>query len=88
MPNKPAAKKALRQSEKKMVRNLNVKNNIRFLLRKTKKHIKLNEPAETTQTVAQAIKAIDKAAQKGILKKNTAARKKSRIMKRLAMTGV
>ena len=38
------------------------------------------------ETAALAQKAIDKAAQRGIIKKNTAARKKSRLMRALART--
>ena len=83
MPNKPAAKKALRQSIKKHVRNTRVKNKIRGLIRKTKKEIDENNVEQSQKTAYDVIKVIDKAAQKGILKKNTAARKKSRLMKKV-----
>lgn len=83
MPVKASAKKDLRQTIKRTERNEAVKNEIRYLLRQTLKSIRLDNVAEAEKTIKDAIKKIDKAAQKGILKKNTAARKKSRIVKRL-----
>jgi small subunit ribosomal protein S20 len=41
----------------------------------------------STKSLAEAYKAIDKAAKRGIIKKNTAARKKSRLAKALAKAG-
>lgn len=83
MPNKASAKKALRQDDKKAIRNLDVKNKIRFQTRRVKKNLKIEDIDTAKTNVKDLIKSIDKAAQKGILKKNTAARKKSRIMKRI-----
>ena len=82
MPQLKNAKKALRKSEKRRVHNQNVKENIRFMLKKTRK-LNLDKDPKTQESLQAAIKAIDKATQKGILKKNTAARKKSRLIKSL-----
>ncbi len=82
MPNKPAAAKALRQTKKHTARNLNIKKNIEVAVRLAKKSIIAGEKA-TTEKVKLAIKNLDRAAQKGVIKKNTAARKKSRLMKTL-----
>ncbi len=38
---------------------------------------------ESLDLIKQSVKALDKAAQKGVIKKGTAARKKSRLMKKL-----
>ena len=68
-----SAKKALRQSQRRKARNLVYKKKIKTLLKK----------AQTSQDLPQIYKALDKAAKVGIIKKNTAARKKSRLAKSL-----
>lgn len=85
MPQLRNAKKALRQSEKRAIRNQNVKTNIKFLEKQVKK-LAESKDTKAAESLGKAIKAIDKAAQKGILKKNTAARKKSRLSKFLKKT--
>jgi len=82
MPQLKNAKKALRKSEKRAIHNDAIKGNIRFLMKKTSKLGQSNDP-KTEENLKAVIKALDKAAQKGILKKNTAARKKSRLIKRV-----
>lgn len=82
MPIKKSAKKALRQDKKKAIRNKNVKDDIKYLAKKTLKSIESQEK-EAENLIKKYIKAIDKAAQKKIMKKNTAARMKSRMMKKL-----
>ena len=82
MPIKKAAMKALRQAKKRTRRNLKVKRNVKELVKQSTKLIEAKE-AEATQKVKLAIKAIDKAVQNKVLKKNTGARKKSRLMKKL-----
>ena len=82
MPQMKNAKKALRKSDKRAVRNLDIKMNIRFLTKQTKKQAAAQD-AKSDETLKRVIKAIDKATQKGIFKKNTAARKKSRLIKAL-----
>lgn len=82
MPNKPAAAKALRQTKKHTARNLNIKKGIEVTIRLAKKSLTAGEKT-TADKVKLAIKTLDRAAQKGIIKKNTAARKKSRLMKSL-----
>ena len=83
MPITKSAKKALRQSKKRARRNKIVKAEIKTLVKKSRKFITLQEIEKAQELVRAAVKKIDKAAQKGILKKNTAARKKSRLMKKL-----
>ena len=82
MPIKKAAMNALRQAKKRTRRNLKVKRNVKELVKQSTKLIEAKE-AEATQKVKLAIKAIDKAVQNKVLKKNTGARKKSRLMKKL-----
>jgi small subunit ribosomal protein S20 len=82
MPNKKAAQKELRKGKKNAQRNFVIKDNIKSLSKKSNKALVANE-TEATAFIAQTMKALDKAAGKGIIKKNTASRKKSRLQKRL-----
>ena len=82
MPIKKAAIKALKQSSKKALKNFQVKKKLKSLIRNSQKFIEAKKSAEAVQEVKAAIKAIDKALQKKILKPNAGARKKSRLMKK------
>lgn len=82
MPQLKNAEKALRKSEKRRVRNLAVTSNIAYLVKMSKRQAQTKD-AKVQETVRAAIKAIDKAAQKGLLKRNTAARQKSRLLKNI-----
>jgi small subunit ribosomal protein S20 len=79
MPVKKAAWKALRQSKKRHERNVVVKTGVRAAVKKTRQAIVGNAKEEAAKALKEALKALDKASQKGIIKKNTAARKKSRL---------
>ena len=82
MPIKQAAKKALRQTQKRTARNLKIREDIQTLLKKTRKAISSKESKDKIEAnLKQAQKSLDKAVQKGVLKKNTASRKLSRLMK-------
>lgn len=83
MPQKKSAAKALRQSKKIAIHNKTIKDNVKNLIKKTKKAVETKAGDKALESVKEAIKAIDKAAQKKIIKKNTAARKKSRLMKKV-----
>ncbi|MFA6198298.1 MAG: 30S ribosomal protein S20 [Patescibacteria group bacterium] len=79
MPVKKAAWKALRQSKKRHARNIATKVNVRAVVKKTRQAIAGNAKDEAAKALKEALKALDKAVQKGVIKKNTAARKKSRL---------
>jgi len=79
MPVKKSASKALRQDKARAERNKKIKTDIAALVRKVRKSIEKKDSAKASEWLKQVIKKIDKAAQKGIIKKNTAARKKSRL---------
>lgn len=83
MPIKKAGMKALKQSKTRAIRNANIKKNLKDLVKKSKTLIEKKEK-DASVKVKEAIKAIDKAVQKKILKKNSGARKKSRLMKKLS----
>ena len=69
MPIKKSAIKALRQSKKKANANLKVKKQVKDLVKKTKALIEQKEK-DAAAKAKEAIKAIDKAVQKKILKKS------------------
>jgi small subunit ribosomal protein S20 len=71
-----SAKKALRASLKKRVFNLRRKRVMNSTMKDAKK-------AMTAESLSKAFQAIDKAAKRGVIKPNTAARKKSRLAKAL-----
>ncbi|MEY4723828.1 MAG: Ribosomal protein [Candidatus Parcubacteria bacterium] len=79
MPIKKSAEKALRQTKKRTIRNQKVKESIEFLRRSVRKALESKEVKEAQELAKAAIKAIDKASQNKVLKKNTAARMKSRL---------
>ena len=74
MPNIKSAEKWARQSEKRRVRNLDTKTRVKTIVKKPRTS---GDPA----AVAKADSTLDKAAQKGVIHKNKAARKKSRLAK-------
>ncbi len=82
MPTTKAAYRALRKSKKNAERNKSALENIRYLIKQDEKVLIQKNIEKARELVAKTVKAIDKAVQKGILKKNTAARKKSRLMKK------
>ena len=84
MPITKSAKKVLRSSARKRVFNINRKNEMKDVLKKAKKLISENNKTEAEKLVPQAYKAIDKAAKRGIIKKNNASRKKSRLLASIA----
>ena len=83
MPIKKAAFKHLRQTKKRTLRNKKVKNNLKLLIKKSRKLIEVKKKDEAKEWVSKTIKALDKAAQKKIIKKNKVSRLKSRLIKRL-----
>lgn len=83
MPVKKAAIKTLRQDKKRALRNSETKENISYLVKKARKLIEAKDKTKAKEVVSKALKALDKAAQKGIVKKNTSARTKSRLTKKL-----
>ncbi len=84
MPITKAAKKALRQSKRRRVKNLQKNKKLKDLLKEIRILISEKKIDEAKKLLPQVYKALDKAAKTNLIKKNTAARKKSRIAKFLA----
>lgn len=79
MPITKSAKKALRGSKVKKARNDRNKKNIKEAEKKIEKLLKEKNKDDAKKLLPEAYSAIDKAAKKGIIKKNTASRKKSKL---------
>ncbi|KKU49107.1 30S ribosomal protein S20 [Candidatus Uhrbacteria bacterium RIFCSPLOWO2_12_FULL_46_10] len=80
MPNKPSSIKDLRQSKKRMFINRKVKDDLRRVIKKARRLTEVKNAA-AQQLLKTTVKMIDKAVHKKVLKKNAAARTKSRLMK-------
>lgn len=84
MPNIKSAKKRVLVSEKKALQNKTVKTNLKTVLKKADAAI-VAGAADSAEAVKVAIKKVDQAVAKNLLHKNTAAHKKSALMKKLAV---
>lgn len=87
MPIKKAAFKHLRQTKKRTVRNSLVRAPLVQFVKQVKKAIRAKDQTRVAEYLKQAQKIIDKAAQAGIIKKNNAARRKSRMIKAMRKVG-
>lgn len=85
MANHKSAIKRIRTSERRRLRNRLVVTSTRTAIKKARAAIQDGSDVPATrEAVVDAIRKLDKATSKGILHKNNAARRKSRLMKRLA----
>lgn len=83
MPITQSAKKALRKSQRRRTRNLARKSALVSVIKKIRKSIAAGNAAQAEKLFSEAQKTIDKTAKAGLIKKNTAARKKSRLARLL-----
>lgn len=86
MPNTKSAKKRLRHEQRRRTFNRRTKSIVKTALTKARQTVATaatNEEDEQARTAAvrSAISALDRAARKGVIHKNNAARRKSRLMK-------
>lgn len=79
MPITKSAKKALRQTKRRSVRNVRRKEAYKRELKRIKKFVLEKKLGEAEELIPRAYKALDKAVKTGVLKKNAADRRKSRI---------
>ncbi|HAN44354.1 MAG TPA: 30S ribosomal protein S20 [Ruminococcaceae bacterium] len=86
MPNIKSAKKRVKVIAAKSLQNKAVKTNLKTVIKKAELAL-ANADANSEEAVKLAIKKIDQAAAKGILHKNTAARKKSSLACKLNKVG-
>ncbi len=83
MPNIKSAKKRVLLSREANERNKQEKSALKTILKKFDAAIESGNKEQADSAYTAAVKSIDKAVTKGILHKNTAARKKSNITKKM-----
>lgn len=87
MPNNPSARKRMRQEQKRRLHNRSVKSIVKTHVTKARQAI--NSDVDVTiaeDAVRAAVSELDRAAKKGVIHRNNAARRKSRLMKQLNAT--
>ena len=83
MPNIKSAIKRVNVIEKKTLRNNMMKSGYTSAVKKFEQAVEAGNDEEATTLMSQATKKIDQACSKGVIVKNTAARKKSNLAKKL-----
>jgi len=84
LANTKSAIKRIRQNEKRRARNRVYRGSARTFVKKARLAIENGDVEVARAATMQAVSALDKAAQKGVLHDNNVSRRKSRLMKQLA----
>ncbi|MCW5934240.1 MAG: 30S ribosomal protein S20 [Fimbriimonadia bacterium] len=80
MPNLKSSKKDVKKSAERKLRNTATKSTIKTFTRRSKEAATRGQAEDANAMLKRAVSVIDKAVKRGILHRNTAARKKSRLM--------
>lgn len=83
LPNIKSAKKRVKVISTKTLRNQMLKSNLKTVIKKFESAVLENDKAKAQEAFTVAVKRIDQATAKGIIKKNTASRKKSQMALKL-----
>ncbi|WP_042354996.1 30S ribosomal protein S20 [Bacillus rubiinfantis] len=83
MPNIKSAIKRVKTSEARNAQNTMTKSAMRTAVKKVEAAVTLNDAAAAKEALVAAASKLDKAAAKGLIHKNAAARKKSRLMQKI-----
>jgi len=83
MPNIKSAIKRVKTSEARNAKNTMEKSAMRTAIKKVEAAVTLKDAAAAKEALVVASSKLDKAARKGLIHKNAAARKKSRLMKKV-----
>lgn len=84
MANTKSAEKRVRSSERRRIYNRSVKSSVKTLVKRFEEAVAAGEPEAAKERYSRAASALDKAVVRGVLHKNAAARKKSRMASKLA----
>lgn len=79
MANTKSAEKRMRQNEERRQRNRSHRSRMRTAIKRLRAAVDAGEAEKARELLPQAIRVIDKTAQKGVIHDNTAARYKSRL---------
>lgn len=83
MPITKSAQKHMKQSQKRRLRNRAAKSSLKTVIKKVRTGIEGRDRDAAEKALAQAVPFIDRAASKGFIHKNAAARYKSRLARQL-----
>ena len=88
MANTKSALKMMRVAERRRMRNKPVRSAAKTYISRAEKLIALQDKESARAAVIKAVSVLDKAAEKGIIHPNNAARRKSRLMRKFNLMGV
>jgi small subunit ribosomal protein S20 len=83
LANTRSAKKRIRQNEKRRLRNREILSRTRTHVKHARKVVESGDYTTSQEAVKKAISELDRAASKGVIHKNNAARRKSRLIAHL-----
>ena len=83
MPNTRSARKQVRVTQRRYLRNKSIQSLCKTNITKAEKLIFSGELESAQEAAATAVSSLDRAAEKGVIHPNNAARRKSRLMKKL-----
>jgi SSU ribosomal protein S20P len=86
LANTKSAIKNIRKNERRRLRNQVFRTRARTMVKKARLAILSGRPEEAREAIRRAYSALDKAAEKGIIHKNNAARRKARLMRLFQQT--
>jgi small subunit ribosomal protein S20 len=84
MPNLAAAKKSIKQDKKRHAQNIDIRSDLKTMVKKLNSFISSNNAAEAAKQLTTVMSKLDKAAKRGIIKRKTADRNKSRLSAKVA----
>jgi len=87
LANNDSAKKRIRVAERRRLRNRPFRTSARTFVKKAELAIRAGDSTTASTAVGDAISMLDRVAGKGIIHKNNAARRKSRLMTKLNRLG-
>lgn len=87
MANIKSQIKRIRTNEKRRLRNQSVKSELKTLVRKTREAVEAGDKDAAVEALKAASRKLDKAVSKGVIHKNQAANRKSKLARRVAKLG-
>ncbi len=87
MANIKSQIKRIRTNEKRRLRNQSVKSELKTLVRKTREAVEAGDKEAAIECLKAASRKLDKAVSKGVIHKNQAAKRKSKLARRVSKLG-
>lgn len=87
MANIKSQIKRIRTNEKRRLRNQSVKSELKTLVRKTREAVEAGDKDAAVEALKAASRKLDKAVSKGVIHKNQAANRKSKLARRVSKLG-